>query len=48
MSAGTYDMRPSMFNIERMKLPERQASKVKIPLKVREASLELCGRSLLR
>jgi hypothetical protein len=37
-----------MFNIERMKLPQRQASKVKAPMKVREASLEVNGRPMLR
>ncbi len=48
MSARVYDLHPSMFGVEIMKLPHRQASKVKAPLKVREASIELCGSPMLR
>jgi hypothetical protein len=44
----TYHLQPSMFNVERMKLPQRQASKTKLPMKVRELSLELSGRPMLR
>jgi hypothetical protein len=48
MNARTYDLQSDMYNVERMKLPQRQASKVKVPLKVREASLELNSRPMLR
>jgi hypothetical protein len=48
MSAKVYDLQSSMFGVERMKLPQRQASKVKSPLKVREASIELYGSPMLR
>jgi hypothetical protein len=48
MSATAYDLQASMSGVERMKLPQRQASKAKAPLKVREATIELCGNPLLR
>ncbi len=48
MSARVYDHQPSMISIERMKLPQRQASKVRVPLKIREASIELSGTPMLQ
>jgi hypothetical protein len=48
MSARVYDLQPSMYGVERMKLPQRQASKAKAPLRVREAAIELYGSPMLR